>query len=539
MTRFFFFIILITGIILRLIEFTFNEYNYPNGYDYSLYYEMAYSNYSGIGPQMEYIYDFLHLPETVTHYETYYEILFGLVTSFFLYLDNGSFKSALFISMFGGILSIPLIYYYSYLLYKDKETSLVSSFLIAINPLLIERSSILMKESFISFLYILFFIFTLKNLNNKENYFYLGIASGILSLFQYETLPIIILSFFFFLLSEKKIKEFFVYLLSISSIIIPYSILFYKLTGLIFSTKILFFSTPYNGAPFSGPREFNLYKFIKKLVPSYLYIYRSSLFSLHGLFIFITSYTLFRDLKNNRFLKFLTIFLCIYIYIHAVSVDLWTQDYIVIYTLFTPLCARFFSYYKNELNSTYLNVLTFSIIYFILWIIEINLRIIENIIFAPKYKLEILIPIIISLLTTYKLSKKENFYKIINKKTSMLSLSLIVFITFELNYYMPYKNLFDYKEQIDFTSIQTHASILKNNIKDNNAIVFTDLEVNYLHYFSGIKLIKDINKEDTNNIVLKKYKPDYAYTSNIDKFINFKYTLIRKYKDKSLIKFYW
>lgn len=527
----FLFLIIILGSILRILSFYFIEYDFPNGYDYALYYEMANNTYKGLGPKLEYIYDLLYLPPSIVHHETYYEPLFGAITGLFLFLDNGSFKSSLFISLISGILSIPFIYIYSKKIFDNEKTALISAFLISINPIMINRSNILMKESFIAFIYIIFFSFLSNNLDKEKSYFKIGIFSSIIFLFQYESLPILFTSFFIFLIFEKKIKELLIYLLTTISIFISYSILFYNLNGIFLSTKLIFFSTPYSGATFSTPKAFEISKFIKKLFPSILYIYRSAFYSLHGLFIFSSIYSIYNNFSNKKIVKFSVIFTLVHIYIHAVSVDLWSQDYIVIYSILVPYCANFINSY-NSYSKNYFNFLLFCLIYFINFTILSYSKIIEEIFFYPIYIPEIIISIILSIYIVYKINIKNINLK---KYSIYLSILFIIFKTFEFNHYMSYESIYNNDKELEIIQrMRIHSNILKRFIKSDNTVI-TELSVPFLHFFSNIKLIQNNNDIKLTQILIEKYKPEYIYTNKLSIY-KCKYTKIAKFKDYYLVK---
>ncbi|MFN8577442.1 MAG: glycosyltransferase family 39 protein [Candidatus Sericytochromatia bacterium] len=319
----FIFIIILFGLLIRLSALLPLKDIITNLADSFIYYDMAKNSYNGLGPKIDFIYSYMNMPKDITHIEDYYEPLFGLINSLFLYLGNGSFYSSLYISFFGGVISIPLTYIYSNILFNDKRISLLSAFFIASMPLMINRSIILMKESFVTCLYLILFIYFKKNIKSHNKYFYisLGIFSCLLGLVQYESIPILIISFSIFFLITRKIKEFFYFFLGYIPILAIYSFIFYNLTGLYTSTKYLFFFTSYQASDFSTHRALDINIFIKKFSKSFLYIYFTTLtnISLSIIFMFFLS---IKYLSKSLITQFNAIFIIIHLLIHGIAVDL-------------------------------------------------------------------------------------------------------------------------------------------------------------------------------------------------------------------------
>lgn len=347
------FLVLCSGILLRLGVISVLQFSWPPGTDYFIYYEMAVNSAAGHGAVLDFIYSYLRFPPQITHLADYYEPFYGFLCGLFL-SPGASYRDSLWFPFLCGVLHLPTVFAFTFYLARSVfrqvsqvafQSALLAMTCLALHPLFIQRSASLMKESVVSEAYLLLALCVLWGWHKKGAAMCFAALSVGLGVLQYESLPILFLTHLLVFGFQRRWFDLVLFISSFMLAVGAYWGWFYTQTGLWFSTKFYFLVSTYDGASFDKPRPFLWGAFLRKFSRSFLYLVRRTLQVLGVPFLSMLGVGLLAGWKRTHsmadrgFLLWMLSFLSSYLFIHAIAVDLRPQDYMVIWVLGMPWLA--------------------------------------------------------------------------------------------------------------------------------------------------------------------------------------------------------
>lgn len=333
--------IFLLALILRLMAWAAYPHREPLMTDFYIYEGLARNWFAGRGPVLDFLYSLLVLPPAIPFVETYYEPFYGLLLAVPLWLTGGVDGSSVGMPFLAG-LAIPLgVYVLSRQLKFSREAWVLAVSLAAVSPLLVERSTSLMKESVVAALSVWGLVWLVprwRTLQVRQSAV-LGLGVVGLGLVQYESLLILGASFSLVFVLQRRWRCWAAFGLAFGSVFLLYSVWFWSQTGLWISSKYLFLLTPYSGAPFEASRSLAVFSVLDKLLSPGLYLWRSLVAFIGIPWLILAAWGVAKERESGLRLP-VWCFLGCYFYVHAVAVDLWLQDMLVPLVVLMPWVAQ-------------------------------------------------------------------------------------------------------------------------------------------------------------------------------------------------------
>ncbi len=331
---------ILLGAILRALVIYSISYLYGPG-DPFCYFEVAQNIYKGKGFTLDYIYHLLHLPASISHSMDYYEPVFPLTLAATFFVIGCSVISAKIVSLIAGICNLALVFLLTRKLFDD-GAGLIATFLLVLHPVAIYHSGLVMKESLLVGLYLVFMIILTEAVHKSSSklLFALGSIAGIISAYQYESIPVMIVPLLVIFFRSKGAKRL---ILTIGWILPLIAVIAFNLThsGTLLGYKYLYFFGHESFIlylPEVG-KNFSLSAVIGRLI--LLPIDYGLISTIKGLFLVGSTLAIIAIIKYRRltYTGWLLLILLPYFYFHLVARNLYFRDYMVPYTLVLPLVA--------------------------------------------------------------------------------------------------------------------------------------------------------------------------------------------------------
>jgi 4-amino-4-deoxy-L-arabinose transferase-like glycosyltransferase len=156
--------------------------------------------------------------------EVYFSSLTYYVGALGLVLTNFNVLGPIYVNIILMIIGLYFLYLFGKNFFKNENKALIMVFLYSLSPPIVAHLRFFWNPNFIISIAPIYWYFYHKSLTKKDklSYFFTGIVGGILFLFHYFVLPIIIFSLFF-LIKKKTFKKifflFFGFLIIISPLI--------------------------------------------------------------------------------------------------------------------------------------------------------------------------------------------------------------------------------------------------------------------------------------------------------------------------------
>jgi len=185
--------------------------------------------------------------------EVYFSSLTYYMGALGLALTNFNVLGPVYVNIFLMIFGLYFLYLFGKDFFKNENKALIMVFLYSLSPPIVAHLRFFWNPNFIISIAPIFWYFYYRALTRKENFscLFTGIFAGILFLFHYFVLPIIIFSSFF-LIKKLSFKKIFFLIFGFLIVISP--LIFFEIKNHFYLTKAIIFNLTEN-AKFN-----NLYK---------------------------------------------------------------------------------------------------------------------------------------------------------------------------------------------------------------------------------------------------------------------------------------
>ncbi|MDA0837301.1 MAG: hypothetical protein O3B01_17620 [Planctomycetota bacterium] len=352
-------LIIATGALLRV----FVIYTFPNFYgpgDPAIYFTMGRSILQGNGPEVSFIWHYLTLSEIV-HYEDYYEPAFGLLVAMTMFLTGGSVAGAKCLPLLFGLATIPA----AAIITRRRAgvtAGLWAAVIVSFHPYSIYHSGLLMKETMVACLFLVFWDVCSRRLENfpaSKTGFSTGVLIGGFGLLQYESLPVTCVALFTFLMLRNR-RLVLPAGLGLSLIIVPLLACSWHFLGVPISAKFLFFF----GHDLNTPGVADTFQWTKllKLFPPIGYLVKQLFLVLEFPLYVFGAWQAWRW-RRTDFGLLLILLVISRVYFHSIPKDLWHRDVMTLMPLLAvPASAGIASFHDWLVARTKLSPWKVSIV---------------------------------------------------------------------------------------------------------------------------------------------------------------------------------
>ena len=281
-------------------------------------------------PRQDFIHHYLSRPRVIAHVEDYYEPLFAYPVALAMALGGGTPSAAARSSVVFGVLGVALVW--ALARRHGPGVALAAAAIVAFEPWSIYYGGVLMKEALVSVLALGFLWLAQREIAREAPAWRTGLrlalATVAAGLFQYELIPILAATVTVALIVHRRgallAYAAFVALLAGALLAVTWATM-----GVPLSAKFLYFlgRLPGDPEPQAVARGMNLS--IRSLLPLE-YIGRNVLLSWYPLVLFLGLAGLFMRAVTPLERTLMLAFLGSHLYLHAVPVDLWHRDFIVL-----------------------------------------------------------------------------------------------------------------------------------------------------------------------------------------------------------------
>jgi|YNPBryulayer2012_1023412.scaffolds.fasta_scaffold11609_2 4-amino-4-deoxy-L-arabinose transferase-like glycosyltransferase len=177
--------------------------------------------------------------------EVYFSSLTYYVGALGLVLTNLNVLGPVYVNIILMIIGLYFLYLFGKDFFKNEKKALIMVFLYSLSPPIVAHLRFFWNPNFIISIAPIYWYFYYKSLTKKDklSYFFTGIVAGILFLFHYFVLPIIIFSLFF-LIKKKTFKKIFFLFFGFLIIISP--LIFFEIKNQFYLTKAIIFNLTEN-----------------------------------------------------------------------------------------------------------------------------------------------------------------------------------------------------------------------------------------------------------------------------------------------------
>jgi hypothetical protein len=281
-------------------------------------------------PRQDFIHHYLSRPRTIAHVEDYYEPLFGYPVALAMALGGGTPAAAAQSSVFFGVLAVVLIW--TLARRHGPRVALVATAIVAFEPWAIYYGGVLMKEALVNALVLAFLWLARREIEHEAPAWRAGLrlalATVATGLFQYELIPIIVATVVVTLALHRR-GALAAYAVGIAMLLGALVVVTWLTMGVPLSAKFLYFLGRVPGDPEPAAVVHGLNRSVRSLLPLE-YIGRTVLLSWYPLVLFLGLVGVFRQGTAPLERTLTLAFLGAHLYLHAIPVDLWNRDFIVL-----------------------------------------------------------------------------------------------------------------------------------------------------------------------------------------------------------------
>lgn len=281
-------------------------------------------------PRQDFIHHYLSRPRTIEHVEDYYEPLFAYPVALAMALGGGTPAAAARSSLVFGVLGVALVW--ALARRHGANVALAAAAIVAFEPWAIYYSGVLMKEALVSVLALAFLWLAQREIAGEAPAWRTGLrlatATVAAGLFQYELIPILAASVGVAVIVHRR-GALVAYAAAVAVLVGVLIAVTWATMGVPLSAKFLYFlgRLPGDPEPVALARGMNFS--VRSLLPLE-YILRNVLLSWHPLVLFLGLAGLFKRAVTPLERTLTLAFLGSHLYLHAVPVDLWHRDFIVL-----------------------------------------------------------------------------------------------------------------------------------------------------------------------------------------------------------------
>jgi len=281
-------------------------------------------------PRQDFIHHYLSRPRTISHVEDYYEPLFGYPVALAMAVGGGTPAAAAQSSVVFGLLAVGMVW--ALARRHGPAAALLAAAIVAFEPWAIYYSGVLMKEALVNVLALAFLWLARREIEREapawQTGLRLALATVAAGLFQYEILPILGLTVAVTLGLYRR-RALPAFLLGTAVLLGALVAVTWVTSGVPLSAKFLYFLGRVPGDPEPAAVVHGLNRSVRSLLPLE-YLGRTVLLAWYPLVLFLGLAGVFAPGMAPVERSLTLAFVGAHLYLHAIPVDLWSRDFIVL-----------------------------------------------------------------------------------------------------------------------------------------------------------------------------------------------------------------
>ena len=291
-------------------------------------------------PRQDFIHHYLTRPRAIAHVEDYYEPAFAYPIALAMALGGGTPAAGAQSSVFFGVLAVALVW--ALARREGPRVALVAAAMVAFEPWSIYYGGVLMKEALVNVLALGFLWLARREIEREPRAWKAGLrlalATVACGLFQYELIPMLGVTVAATLAVHRR-GALAAYALGAAALVGALAFVTWVTLGVPVSAKFLYFLGRLPGDPEPVAVVHGLNRSLRSLLPLEL-IGRSVLLSWHPLLLLLGIAGLFTPGTKPPERTLTIAFVAAHLYLHAIPVDLWHRDFIVLTFVLARPAAR-------------------------------------------------------------------------------------------------------------------------------------------------------------------------------------------------------